>query len=93
MRLRKDGTPRRVRQPNPRRQHYKQLYGLKEHHCRKCLSPAQIEQLDACKDDESRRLLMGCSGCQADASDAAGMPSCEELGRLELDFETQKGGF
>jgi hypothetical protein len=93
MRLRKDGTPWRVRQPNPRRQHYKQLYGLTKRECRDHLKPAHIEQLDACKDDESRRLLMGCSGCQADASDAAGMPSCEELGRLELDFETQKGGF
>ena len=57
------------------------------------LTPEFMAQLSRCKDDSARRLILGCPGGQADASDAAGMPSCEELGRLELDFETQKGGF
>ena len=51
------------RKPNPRRAYYAKKYGLSNFSGadRKLLRAKVLDQLDACKDEASRRLLMGRS--------------------------------
>lgn len=49
---------------NPARDYYARLLKLNENQ-RKQLTDRVLEQLEACKDEEARRIIMGVSGEEA----------------------------
>lgn len=50
-----------ARPPNPRREFYIEHFNLALVNPRNRLPVSLLEQLDACKDDDARRILLGIS--------------------------------
>lgn len=49
------------RPPNKRRRYYMQKYGVHPFNARKILRELKMDQLDACKTEAARRILLGVS--------------------------------
>ena len=58
------------RPPNLRREAYVERFHLTQKNMKRYLSNSFMDQLDRCKDDEARRLLLGVNASSETATDA-----------------------